>query len=41
VRRRISSVAFPHSNCGAEIGAKTAKRLITDNSGPYGELDTS
>ena len=35
------SVAFPHSNCRAEIGVKTTKRLITDNTGPYGELDTN
>ena len=34
-------VAFSHSNCRAEIGVKTAKRLITDNTGPYGELDTN
>ena len=35
-----SSVAFPHRNCRAEIGVKTMKRLITDNTGPKGELDT-
>jgi len=40
VHHRVSSVAFPHSNCRAEIGVKSAKRLITDNTGPYGELDT-
>ena len=40
VRQRLSSVAFPHSNCRAEIGVKTAKRLITDNTGPNGNLDT-
>jgi len=34
-------VAFPHSNCRAEIGVKTAKRMITDNTGPYGKLDTN
>jgi len=34
----MSSVAFPRSNCRAEIGVKTAKRLITDNTGSYGEL---
>jgi len=41
VRYQISPVAFSHSNCRAEIGVKTAKRLITDNAGPYGELDTN
>jgi len=41
VHHRISSKSFQYSNCGAEIGVKTAKRLITDNTGPYGELDTN
>jgi len=41
VRHWISSVAYPHSNCGAEIGVKTAKRLITNNTGPYEELNTN
>ncbi|KAJ8349086.1 hypothetical protein SKAU_G00276750 [Synaphobranchus kaupii] len=40
VHHRLSSVAFPHSNCRAEIGVKTMKCLITDNTGPKGELDT-
>lgn len=40
VRHRLSSVAFPHSNCRAEIGVKTVKRMITDDTGPNGELDT-
>lgn len=40
VNHRLSSVAFPHSNCRAEIGVKTVKRMITENTGPKGELDT-
>ena len=40
VDHRLSSVAFPHSNCRAEIGVKTIKRMITSNTSPTGELDT-
>ena len=40
VNDRLSSVAFPHSNCRDELGVKTVKRLITNNTGPNGELNT-
>lgn len=36
----IISVAFPHSNCRAEIGVKSMKRLITGNIGNSGDLNT-
>ena len=40
VHHRLSSVAFAHSNCRAELGVKTVKRLLTDNVGPSGNLNT-
>jgi len=40
IHHRLSSVAFPHSNCRAELGVKTVKRLITDNTTGTGDLDT-
>ncbi|GFO16876.1 hypothetical protein PoB_004338100 [Plakobranchus ocellatus] len=40
VHHCLSSVPFPHSNSRAEIGVKTIKRLIIDNTGRDGCLDT-
>lgn len=40
VHHRLSSVAFPHSNSRAEIAVKTLKRMIIDNTGHDGCLDT-
>ncbi|XP_057312316.1 uncharacterized protein K02A2.6-like [Hydractinia symbiolongicarpus] len=40
VHHRVSSVAYPHSNCRAEVGVKTVKRMLMDNVGPSGNLDT-
>ena len=39
IHHRLSSVAFAHSNCRAELGVKTMKRLLTDNTGPNGNLN--
>ena len=39
VHHRLSSVAFPHSNCRAEVGVKTVKRLITGNIGKDGAIN--
>ena len=40
VHHRLSSVAFPHSNSRAEVGVKTSKRMIMDNTDARGRLDT-
>ena len=40
VHHCLLSVAHPHSNCRAEIGFKTVKQLITNNTDPHGSLNT-
>ena len=40
VHHRLSSVAFPHSNCRAEVGVKTTNRIITGNVDRSGNLNT-
>ena len=39
VKHRVSSVAFPHSNCRAEIGVKSAKRMLSNNTDANGGLN--
>ena len=39
VAHRLLSVAYPHSNTRAEIGVKSAKRMIMENTGPHGDVD--
>ena len=40
VHHRVSSAYFPHSNCRAEIAVKSIKRLLMENIGPNGTLNT-
>lgn len=40
IHHRRSSVAFPHSNCRAELGVKTVKRMLVNNTDAHGSLDT-
>ena len=39
VHHRLASVAYAHSNCQAELGVKTMKRLLMDNTGVNGKLN--
>ena len=36
--QRLSSAYYPHSNTRAELGVKSAKRLLRENTGPDGSL---
>ena len=40
VEHRVSSAYYPRANKRSEIGVKSAKRLIMDNLGPNGSLNT-
>ena len=40
VHHRLSSAYFPHSNQRAELGVKSAKRLIRENISPSDSLET-
>ena len=40
VHHRVSSLAHPHSNCRAELGVKTVKRMLVGSTGPGGSLNT-
>ena len=37
----ITSVANPHANCRAELAVRQVKRLLRDNIGQSGTLDTA
>ena len=40
IHHRLSSVAFPHSNCRAEMGVKSIKRFLAGNISASGNLNT-
>ena len=40
IRHRLSASYNPHSNCRAELAVKAGKKLLRDNVGPGGSLDT-
>ena len=40
IHHRLSSAGLPSSNGRAELGVKTAKRLLMENVGPSGTLDS-
>ena len=41
IHHRIISVANPHANCRAELAVRQVKRLLRDNIGQSGTLDTA
>ena len=41
IRHRLSSAFNPHSNCRAELAVKVGKKLLRDNMGHGGSLDTN
>ena len=40
MKHRVSSAYYPHSNSRAELAEKSGKKLLRDNMGPTGTLDT-
>ena len=40
IRHRLSSAYNPHSNCRVELAVKVGKKLLRDNTGHGGSLDT-
>jgi hypothetical protein len=40
IHHRLSSAYNPHSNCRAELAAKVGKKVLRDNTGHGGSLDT-
>jgi hypothetical protein len=41
IRHRLSSAYNPHSNCRVELAVKVGKKLLRDNTGHGGSLDTN
>ena len=41
IKHRVSSVANPHANSRAELGVKTVKRLLRENTGKFGHLNVA
>ena len=40
IHHRLTSVGNPHANTRAELGVKSAKRMLRENIGPNGKLNT-